>query len=76
MYTVLGASVTTAPEDLNNDLLAQTGLIFAEGYIWDAEPGRAAFTQAARQVRASGQAAFRLPMPIALTATAPPFTGF
>jgi sugar/nucleoside kinase (ribokinase family) len=61
MHTVLGASVTTAPEDLNNDLLAQTGLIFAEGYIWDAEPGRAAFTQAARQVRAQGgQAAFSL----------------
>jgi len=61
MHTVLGASVTTGPFDLDADLLAQTGLVFAEGYIWDAEPGRAAFTQAARQVRAQGgRAAFSL----------------
>ena len=54
MHTVLGASVTTAPEDLDEAILAQTGLFFAEGYIWDSPSARQAFVIAAERVRAQG----------------------
>lgn len=54
MHTVLGASVTTAVDDLDAALLADTGLLFGEGYLWDSPSARAAFLAAAMQVRGQG----------------------
>ena len=54
MHTVLGASVTTAVDDLDPALLADTGLLFGEGYLWDSPSARAAFLAAAKQVRGQG----------------------
>ncbi len=54
MHTVLGAAVTTAPDDLDDALMAQTGLFFAEGYIWDSPSAKQAFLKMAESVRAQG----------------------
>ena len=54
MHTVLGASVTTSTDDLDKDLLAATGILFGEGYLWDSPSARAAFIHAADQVKAQG----------------------
>lgn len=54
MHTVLGASVTTSSKDLDEAVLAQTGLFFAEGYIWDSPSARQAFLDAAERVRSQG----------------------
>lgn len=54
MHTLLGASVATAQNDLDRDMLAQTHILFAEGYIWDSETAHAAFLEAAEIVRAHG----------------------
>ena len=35
MHTLLGASVTTASEDLRTDMLDATGILFCEGYVCD-----------------------------------------
>lgn len=61
MHTVLGAAVTTAPSDLDGDLMARTGLFFAEGYIWDSPTAKQAFLKAAQSVRErGGKVAFSL----------------
>ena len=61
MHTVLGASVTTAVDDLDAALLADTGLLFGEGYLWDSPSARAAFQAAADHVRGrGGKVAFSL----------------
>ena len=61
MHTVLGASVTTAVHDLDAPLLADTGLLFGEGYLWDSPSARAAFLAAAEKVRGrGGKVAFSL----------------
>jgi sugar/nucleoside kinase (ribokinase family) len=54
MHTVLGASVTTGEADLDADVLARTGLFFAEGYMWDSPSAKQAFLTAAKAVRAQG----------------------
>lgn len=61
MHTVLGAAVTTAPDDVDAAVLSRTGLFFAEGYIWDSASAKQAFLTAAQTVRAQGgQVAFSL----------------
>ena len=61
MHTVLGASVTTSEADIDAALLADTGLLFGEGYLWDSPSARAAFLAAANAVRqAGGKVAFSL----------------
>ena len=54
MHTVLGAAVTTGESDLDADMLARSGLFFAEGYIWDSPTAKQAFLTAAQRVRAQG----------------------
>lgn len=54
MHTVLGASVTTETRDLDAALLADTGLLFGEGYLWDSPSARDAFLEAAARVRGQG----------------------
>ena len=61
MHTVLGASVTTSAADIDAALLADTGLLFGEGYLWDSPSARTAFLTAADTVReAGGKVAFSL----------------
>lgn len=61
MHTVLGASVTTSVDDLDADLLAETDILFGEGYLWDSPDARAAFLEAAARVKAfGGRIAFSL----------------
>ena len=54
MHTLLGASVTTAVADLDGDLLAATGILFCEGYVWDSPTAREAFLEAAQRVKSGG----------------------
>ena len=54
MHTLLGASGTIEADDLDMDLLRRTDLFFAEGYIWDNAPARAAFMQAVEAVHGRG----------------------
>ncbi len=54
MHTVLGASVTTSTDDLDATLLADTGILFGEGYLWDSPSARDAFIKAADRVKANG----------------------
>lgn len=54
MHTVLGASVTTCEADIDALLIADTGLLFGEGYLWDSPDARAAFIAAADKVHAQG----------------------
>ena len=54
MHTVLGASVTLAANEIDAALLADTALLFAEAYVLDSPPMRAAFLSAAQQIRANG----------------------
>ena len=54
MHTVLGASITTSYADIDADTLAQTGLFFSEGYVWDSPSARDAFLHAAQSIRANG----------------------
>lgn len=54
MHTVLGASVTTSQADLDHDLLAETAMLFGEGYLWDSPSAKAAFIAAANMVRGQG----------------------
>jgi sugar/nucleoside kinase (ribokinase family) len=54
MHTVLGASVTTEINDLDAALLADTDLLFGEGYLWDSPSARDAFMAAAAKMRAQG----------------------
>ncbi len=60
MHTVLGASVTTAKEDLDDALLADTGLLFAESYVLDSPSAGDAFIEAAQRVRSGGRVALSL----------------
>lgn len=61
MHTVLGASVTTAVDDLDDRLLAETAILFGEGYLWDSPSAREAFLAAAETVRkGGGKVAFSL----------------
>ncbi len=54
MHTVLGASVTTSIDDLDDGLISDTGILFGEGYLWDSPSARAAFIAAAERVKANG----------------------
>ena len=47
MNTFLGASVQFAPEDVNEDIIANSDITYLEGYLFDAAPAKAAFFKAA-----------------------------
>lgn len=54
MNTYLGAGADLGPEDVSEDVFAEVGLLFLEGYLFDKVPGKAAFEAAARYARAAG----------------------
>ena len=55
MQTFLGASSHLGPEDVDENLVASSGVVFLEGYLWDQERAKQAFLKAARSASAAGR---------------------
>lgn len=55
MNTFLGASVAFAPEDVPPELVADSGIVYLEGYLFDPPAAQAAFRRAAALSRAGGR---------------------
>ncbi len=54
MNTYLGISSELGAEDVPEAAVADTEMLFLEGYLYDKDKGKSAFQQAARAVRAGG----------------------
>lgn len=54
MNTYLGISTELGPEDVDDDVAGQAGILFLEGYLFDKDKGKEAFLAAARACRAGG----------------------
>src|SRR5918996_983952 len=54
MNTFLGASVDFQPEDLDLDLIGRAKIVYLEGYLFDRDPAKAAFREAARAAKEAG----------------------
>jgi len=54
MNTYLGISAEVGPDDVNEAVMAETDVLFLEGYLFDKDKGKAAFLKAARACRAAG----------------------
>jgi sugar/nucleoside kinase (ribokinase family) len=55
MVTYLGAAVDLSPSDLNAQLIARGRILYLEGYLWDSEPAKQAFRQAAALAHQAGR---------------------
>jgi sugar/nucleoside kinase (ribokinase family) len=55
MQTYLGACVDFSAADLDEAEIAAAGVIYLEGYLWDPEPAREAFLEAARIAHKAGR---------------------
>lgn len=54
MSTFLGASTAFAKSDLAEDMIKAAKVVYLEGYLFDAEPAKAAFIHAAKLTKAAG----------------------
>jgi len=54
MCTYLGASVGLAPGDLDLEMVAESKVLYLEGYLWDSDEAKSAFIAAAEVARANG----------------------
>lgn len=54
MNTYLGISAELGPEDVDESIVAASEYLFLEGYLFDKDPGKAAFLKAAKACRAAG----------------------
>jgi sugar/nucleoside kinase (ribokinase family) len=54
MNTHLGACVDLGPEDVDEDLIKESKVIYLEGYLWDPPRAKEAFLKAAAIAHASG----------------------
>jgi sugar/nucleoside kinase (ribokinase family) len=54
MNTYLGISAEVGPDDVDEAVMAQTEVLFLEGYLFDKPKGKEAFLKAARACRAAG----------------------
>ncbi len=54
MNTYLGISAELGPDDVAEDVTAETEIVFLEGYLFDKDQGKEAFLRAARTCRAAG----------------------
>ncbi|MDD9842149.1 MAG: adenosine kinase, partial [Alphaproteobacteria bacterium] len=65
MYTLIGASATLAPQDLDKDLLTSSAYFFSEAYLFDSPSAKQAFITACDWVHAAGgQIVFSLADPL------------
>jgi sugar/nucleoside kinase (ribokinase family) len=55
MLTYLGISVQFGPDDLDLDLVRSGKVTYLEGYLWDAEPAKKAFLEAAKEAHKAGR---------------------
>jgi sugar/nucleoside kinase (ribokinase family) len=55
LNTFLGAAVGLGPEDVSEDLVAASGVVYLEGYLFDPPAAQAAFHRAAALARAAGR---------------------
>jgi len=53
MSTHLGVAGTLGPEDLDEDLLARSQIVYLEGYMWDQPPAKAALRRAVEVAHAA-----------------------
>ncbi|MFN4101937.1 MAG: adenosine kinase, partial [Pararhodobacter sp.] len=54
MNTYLGISAEVGPDDVDSTVMAQTEVLFLEGYLFDKNKGKEAFLKAARACRTAG----------------------
>ncbi len=54
MSTYLGACVHLGPDDIDEELIARTRIVYLEGYLWDPPQAKAAFRKAAEAAHRSG----------------------
>lgn len=54
MSTYLGACVALGPEDVEDELVAASRILYFEGYLWDPPRAKEAFRKAAAAARRSG----------------------
>ena len=54
MQTLLGASATLGPDDIDEQAVKNAAIVFLEGYLWDPEPAKQAFLKAAAIAHSSG----------------------
>ena len=54
MNTYLGISAELGPEDVDEGVAGEAGILFLEGYLFDKDKGKEAFLAAARACRAGG----------------------
>lgn len=57
MNTFLGACVGLGPDDIDEDLVARSGVTYLEGYLWDRDEAKAAFEKAASLAHKHGRLA-------------------
>jgi len=55
MNTFLGISTAFEEADLDADVIASAGIVYLEGYLFDAPPGKAAFRRAVEIARGAGR---------------------
>lgn len=55
MCTFLGAANQLGPRDVDADLIADSAIVYLEGYLFDPAPARAAFEAAAAAAHAAGR---------------------
>jgi len=55
MNTFLGACQNLTEEDVDADIVAQSAIIYLEGYLWDPPAAKAAFVKASKIAREAGQ---------------------
>lgn len=55
MQTLLGASSTLGPDDVDPETIRGASYTFLEGYLWDPEPAKQAFLRAAEIAHAAGR---------------------
>lgn len=61
MMTFLGASTEITPDDIAPDMVGTAGILYIEGYLWDAPPAKAAVLKAIEAAKkAGGKVAFSL----------------
>ncbi|MBM3951268.1 MAG: adenosine kinase [Rhodospirillales bacterium] len=55
MQTFLGASVGLAPEDIDVGMIADSKIVYLEGYLWDPPAAKEAFRKAAKAANDAGR---------------------
>ncbi|MBO0733421.1 MAG: adenosine kinase [Methylocapsa sp.] len=55
MNTFLGASQNLTEADVDEEMVAQSAIVYLEGYLWDPPAAKAAFVKAAKIARGAGR---------------------